>query len=193
MRKVSHMDRRGDILQSGRDERGIALVAVLMFLVIMTMIGMAAMQSSGLQDRMSGNMRDQDIAFQAAENAVREGEQWIDAQVAHPAVSPSNSGNCAAPCTNVVWALNANEINAGNFLNRPFWDLGTNLRIGTAIPGDLNPPLSLPRYAIEWDRFVADDLVDKDVGRQIYRVTARGTGRTDAAQTVIQTTYAKRY
>lgn len=64
-----NLDRREEILQSRQSERGIAMVTVLLFLAVMTMIGLAAMQSSGLQERMSGNMRDQDVAFQAAENA----------------------------------------------------------------------------------------------------------------------------
>jgi len=183
--------------QGRRHERGIAMVTVLMFLVIMTIIGMAAMRSSGLQERMSGNMRDQDVAFQAAENALREGEAWVNALVAMPTVSASGSGNCTAPCANTVWTLDAVEINAGNFTDHAnIWDAGVkNVRAGTIV-GTEN---TAPQYVIEYNRFISDPTSSLNIGqpgdengRQLFRVTARGTGMTDDSRSVTQSTYAKR-
>lgn len=58
-------------------ERGAALVVGLVFLLVMTLIGVTAMQSTTLQERMAGNTRDRHLAFQASEAALRAGEQWL--------------------------------------------------------------------------------------------------------------------
>jgi len=173
-----------------RHERGIALVTVLVFMVILSIIGMAAMQSSGLQEKMSGNMRNQDVAFQAAETAVRQGELWVEQLVSQPALQ---SVACTGACE-VVWDKNDALINGGNFTDHAFWDAGTNLRTGTAIAG-VN---SAPKLVVEDAGYIRDmssSLLwsSNPIGSELYRVTARGTGETDEARSVIQTTYAKRF
>jgi len=182
-----------------QSERGIALITVLMFLVIVTIIGMAAMQSSGLQERMSGNMRDQDVAFQAAENALREGEAWVDAQTAMPTVSISGSGNCVDPyCDSTVWAIGATEVNGGNFLDHTnFWDVANN---NARTANTVGVEATRPQYVVEYDRFVSDPASALNIGqpgdeqgRQLFRITSRGTGITDDSRSVTQSTYAKRF
>lgn len=63
--------------QPGRSQRGSALVISLVFLVVMTLIAVGAMRDTTLQERMAGNLRDRSLAFQAAEAALREGENWL--------------------------------------------------------------------------------------------------------------------
>lgn len=179
-------------------ERGIAMISVLMFLLIMTIIGMAAMQSSSLQERMAGNMRDQDVSFQAAENALREGEAWLAAQTSMPTVSASGAANCDPYCNSTVWELNASQINGGNFLDHAnVWDAATkNVRAGTSVGSEA----SAPQYVIEYNKFISDPASSLNIGqpgdelgRQLFRVTARGTGLTDDSRSVTQSTYAKRF
>jgi type IV pilus assembly protein PilX len=55
-------------------ERGTALVVALLFLVILSMIGIASMTGTTLEEKMSGNARDRNIALQAAEAALRDAE-----------------------------------------------------------------------------------------------------------------------
>ena len=190
------MDYQGNMSEN-ENERGIAMVSVLMFLVILTLIGMSALESSGLQERMSGNMRDQDVAFQAAENAVREGETWVASLTALPPFSPSGSGDCVAPCANVVWDINAVEVNGGNFLDHAFWNAGTNTRPATAVSGAQTPPM----FVVERNWFLSDpggsldegQPTDQSEGFQVFRITARGTGQTNDSRSVIQTTFAQRF
>ena len=51
-------------------ERGAALVTSLVILVILTLIGVSALRNVTLSERMSGNLRDTNIAFQAAESCL---------------------------------------------------------------------------------------------------------------------------
>ena len=58
-------------------QRGAALITGLIFLVVLTMIGITAARMSTLEERMAGNMRDRSLAMQAAEMALRDAERDI--------------------------------------------------------------------------------------------------------------------
>ncbi|AMP16573.1 pilus assembly PilX family protein [Collimonas pratensis] len=52
-------------------QSGIALPMVLIFLVVMMLIGAVAIRNVTLDEKMAGNARNQQVAFQAAEQALR--------------------------------------------------------------------------------------------------------------------------
>lgn len=59
-------------LSSRRDgQRGVALVVALILLVVITLVGLAAVRGTIMQQRMSSNLYDRQIAFQSAEAAMR--------------------------------------------------------------------------------------------------------------------------
>ncbi len=64
-------------------QAGAVLVISLIFLLLMTIIGVTTMQTTTLQERMAGNTRDMNLALQSAESALRDGENWL-------ATSPAN-------------------------------------------------------------------------------------------------------
>ena len=47
-------------------QRGVTLVVALMLLLAVTLLGLASMRGTGMQERMSANLYDRAIAFQAA-------------------------------------------------------------------------------------------------------------------------------
>lgn len=55
---------------SGGHQQGISLVVVLVLLVVMSVLGIAVLRSSAMQERMSANMRDRNEAMQAAETGL---------------------------------------------------------------------------------------------------------------------------
>jgi type IV pilus assembly protein PilX len=55
-------------------QTGSALIISLVFLLLLTVLGLSAMQSSTLQERMAGNAAEKNRAFQLAEAALRSGE-----------------------------------------------------------------------------------------------------------------------
>ena len=57
-----------------RRERGVVLVISLLMLLVLTLIGVAATRSTALEERMTANQRDEEVAFQAAEAGLRNGE-----------------------------------------------------------------------------------------------------------------------
>ena len=54
-----------------RSEQGAVLVTGLIFLVVLTLLGVAAMSINSMEERMAGNSRDLNIAFQAAGSGLR--------------------------------------------------------------------------------------------------------------------------
>jgi type IV pilus assembly protein PilX len=65
------------IKEMGNSQRGAALITGLIFMVVLTLIGITAARMASLEERMSGNVRDRALAMQAAEMALRDAERDI--------------------------------------------------------------------------------------------------------------------
>lgn len=55
-------------------QQGTVLIAALVILLLLTAIGLASMRAASLQERIAGNLLDQELAMQAAEAALRVAE-----------------------------------------------------------------------------------------------------------------------
>lgn len=76
-------------------QRGVALLVVLILLLVMTLLGLASLRGSLMEERMSAGLYDRSLAFQASEAALREAETLIAAGgLAFPA-SGCLAGLCA--------------------------------------------------------------------------------------------------
>ena len=53
-----------------QSQQGVSLLVVLILLVVMSILGVAVLRSSAMQERMSANMRDRNDAMQAAETGL---------------------------------------------------------------------------------------------------------------------------
>lgn len=63
------------------NQRGISLLIVLMLLLVTTLLGIAVLRGTLLEERMSANLYDRSLAFQAAESALRRAEASVQAAV----------------------------------------------------------------------------------------------------------------
>ena len=61
--------REGRLLQRA-GQRGVALVVALLLLVVITLVGLAAVRGTIMQQKMAANLFDRQIAFQGAEAAT---------------------------------------------------------------------------------------------------------------------------
>jgi Tfp pilus assembly protein PilX len=57
---------------------GIALFFSLVILLLVTLLGVASVQTTSMEERMSRNSRDVNIALLAAESAISDGETLIE-------------------------------------------------------------------------------------------------------------------
>jgi type IV pilus assembly protein PilX len=62
---------------SRKRESGAALIVALIFLLLMTLVSTSSMRTSTMQERMAGNQRDWNLAFQAAEATLRVAEDYL--------------------------------------------------------------------------------------------------------------------
>src|SRR3972149_5447153 len=100
MKKVSDTNR----------QRGSVLTISLLILIVLILIGVTNMGTTALEEKMSGNLRDQNLSFQAGESAVRAGEGWISQQIA----IPDKVSVCATPPCDVWDAAVADIAGAAN-------------------------------------------------------------------------------
>ncbi|MGD3191422.1 PilX N-terminal domain-containing pilus assembly protein [Xanthomonas citri pv. citri] len=79
-------------------QQGVSLVVVLILLLIMTLLGSAVLRSTVLEERMSANLVDRNLSFQAAEAALREGEALAASRTnaEHAAIAAAAAGGACA-------------------------------------------------------------------------------------------------
>lgn len=79
-------------------QRGNTLLTVLVLLLVMTLLALASLRIGNLEERMTANLFDRGLAFQATEAALREGERRAVALTAVPvAGSACAAGVCGKP------------------------------------------------------------------------------------------------
>ncbi|MCX7098671.1 MAG: PilX N-terminal domain-containing pilus assembly protein [Methylococcales bacterium] len=79
---------------------GAVLIVSLIILTLLTLIGLNSMQSTMLEEKMANNLRQHDLAFQAAEAALRDAEMFIESTDAafvplKLSGGPFQGGSCA--------------------------------------------------------------------------------------------------
>ncbi|MEX1057459.1 MAG: PilX N-terminal domain-containing pilus assembly protein [Natronospirillum sp.] len=157
----------------GVRQEGAALIVSLVLLVAVTLLGVSAMQGTILQERMSGNQRDMEEAFNAAEIALRRGEQellddplvWLSKSALD---NPSN------------WAAD----NSG-------WDDFEEISEWPASVKASNYA-KIPVYYIASRGIICESSDANSECDEIFSVTARGTGRNDNTFVVLESTYRLR-
>ncbi|WP_213957187.1 PilX N-terminal domain-containing pilus assembly protein [Variovorax sp. dw_954] len=154
-----------------RRQRGISLFLVMMFLIILSILGITAIQSSSLSARIAGNEADRTLAFQAAESALRDAEKDIKGACVAPAcrstpIAPETADQFDSTCALGLCLPDATT---------PVWELKDNWSIAgrAATYGDYTGAKALPavaqqpKYLIEYFK-LGESFV--------YRVSATGYG-----------------
>lgn len=65
-----------------RRQQGVALYVALIMLLLLTLLGLAALQVTSMQERMTGNFRTFNLAFNRAEETLRREEFEIQQEIA---------------------------------------------------------------------------------------------------------------
>ena len=166
---------------------GISLVIVMIFLVILSLLGVSAIQTSTLSSRIARNEADRSLAFQAAEAALRDGEldvrnQRFDRSKCKPSI-PGCRANLIqfktrsdAACTLGLCAFQ-DGVAPWEIASR--WSTsGASISYGTYSGAAALPLVNRqPRYLIE-----ALPLTDAPT----YRITAVGFGASSTTQVMLQ-------
>jgi len=170
-------------------QQGMALFISLVLLLVLTIIGVSAVQTSTLETRMARNEHDSLLAFQAAESALRDAEAFLETVVSTAVFSATG--------TNGLWAIPALD-EPSRWESDGIWD-GTSSVVSPTDVGDV--VADPPRYFIEHiasiireeNAYQIDDPYSGGTTDrvEIFRITARGIGGTGVAQVLLQSTYGR--
>jgi type IV pilus assembly protein PilX len=156
-------------------QAGAVLVTGLLFLLVMSLLGVTAMNVALLEEKMAGNLRDRSVAFQAAETALRSVEAMLAASadiIDASAAEPCRSGwyeriSCPLPAV----------------LTDDFWQRGS---VGAAT-GELAHVALPPQYVVE--RLDCYPWPLEKCDHYPFRVTVRASGGSAAAVVMLQAVY----
>jgi type IV pilus assembly protein PilX len=186
---------------SGNLVSGAALFISLIFLLILTVIGLAGMQNTSLQEKMAGHMRERSLAFQAAESALRAGEVYLatsipvfvctsDTDGLYNNSTPGASTDCP---TSKGWPSSKQTDHPYPPDNELFWKGNTDVvQLGNT-SHQYDQLAEKPKYVLEalssgapGAAVTLEADIPISVGPKYYRITARGVGRDSSAVVVTQ-------
>ena len=174
-------------------EQGAILFLALILLLVMTVLILASVRGTALQERMAANLYDRSLAFQAAEAALREAERWVLENPPKPAAGSCDSeGNCGSPDPTKppVWEdedvwKNAHDVDDGHAHVIDIGDLPVPPQFIVELLADNMPEVNLcESTAIDPDA----PCYSGPEGLR-YRITAR-SGEAGRAVVVLQSVYA---
>ena len=166
-------------------ERGAVLVVSLIMLLIVTMIAVSSMQGTVMEEKMAGNTRDRNLAFQTAESALREAERYLAGLVSMSSFVGSGGlyglTNSEPVYTDAAtWSDTANHV----------------------VASDPHASYAAPRYFIKYYTLVegsdgalnmsgyGDNKGTGDV--TVFKLTARSTGASaESAEVILRTYYGR--
>ncbi|WP_024329262.1 PilX N-terminal domain-containing pilus assembly protein [Thioalkalivibrio sp. ALR17-21] len=148
-------------LSPGRGrQQGAALIVGLILLIVITLLAVAGMQNTVLQERMAGNMHDRNLAFQEAEAGLR--------AAARNQVPGSPDGSISfSPLDAEEWLdlLDPGDTEAH----------ATHVELLSLVGEDSCPPGQ-----------VCDEEFGATESVSAYRITSVGVGGTDQTRVVLQ-------
>lgn len=166
-------------------QRGAVLIVSLIFLLVVTLIAVGSMRDTILEEKMAGNTRDRNVAFQAAESGVREAEQFIEG-----IASLGNFGSTAG--------LYGQTTLEPSFYSPATWSDATLHVVADSNYGSY----TAPRYIVKHFTTVVgtegamnmsgygDNKGTGDV--TIFKITALGTGASaDSAEVILRSQYGR--
>lgn len=167
----------------------------MLMMVVLAALALGAMNSSILQERMAGNVRDKNVALQSAEAALRDAEADLESNTASAfAFGPAcDAGLCVPPSMASSGAVST------PLWQSITWDAAHTRRYGqytgaTALPDVASQPL----YVIELLPSLLPgvgssvNLGSQGVQQpQVFRITAQATGRRASTAVMLQSVYIK--
>ncbi len=161
-------------------QRGVTLVVALIFLAVLALFGATAARNSILEERMAGNTRDRDLAFQAAEAAIKKFEEDLADGVVDTSSGYADMSNCVIPADAGCYLSQDNgEAYWNDTAKFPRSDGQWTAAISKLGAGDADGVNA--RYIV-WKLPNAGAL-------QRYRVTARGIGQSTDTVVILQAEY----
>ena len=170
------------------------LVLGMLMLIILTLIALTGMQMTTFEEKMAGNLKDKNTAFQAAEAALMAAETNIQNNIITTGIfDDDGTDGLYDDSKEEIWKL----------LDWAGTDSGNNNEVITYSVFDSTYKVTTsPKYVLEHYASVMDDVDSLNLDNygagtgagvaEMFRTTARGTGLNDSTRVILQTTYGKK-
>lgn len=165
------------------NQRGAVLVVGMIFLAMLTLMGVAAYSVATQEEKMAGNSRDRLRAFEAAEASLRDCEAVLGGLAGLPAFNGSGGMYTAPP------------VNEAPKFETIDWKTDSNTRVLATSMADV---ARQPRCIVEEMLVLEAKPVDgalsgpqQRVEERVYRVTAAGYGVNLTTAALVQSTYRR--
>ena len=196
-------------------QRGFALVAALIFRVVLSIVAVGLSGTTSSEERMARNFRDQDTAFAAAEAALRDGEQFVEGGWHYPYQPPllrwfredcGNGGTFSIDSDgdgseDLTVSRDGLCDLASGYSGPPIHELdffaasgmgSRSVALGSVTQAPALPGLtSQPRYMIELVTNVRGPTTDGKPSRA-FRITAKARGRLSTTSVILQEVYVEK-
>jgi type IV pilus assembly protein PilX len=163
-------------------QQGVALITSLILLVIMTLLGLAAIRGVTQEERMAGHSYSRSLGFQSAESALRTVEELVETN------KPTKSSGTGCSVVSGVMTCEPPGTGTARWLDTNFtsWTDLTAVGSGTLAV--------TPQYFVEYlgGLFPCDpaDLINNLVCKR-YRITVRSSdGANGKTSVMLQSMYA---
>ena len=173
--------------QYKKKQQGAVLVISLIMLVLLTIIGVTSMQVTGLEEKMSGNNKDHNAAFQAAEVTLRNAELYI------------NSLTTLADFNDTQAGFLSEATDDPNYLSAATWTTA-NSATGRSVDSLSTTPRYIIKHVGEQGDSINEGLNVTGYGESLaggaitlFRVTAMSTGNTGNSRIIVQSYYGQRF
>lgn len=161
-------------------QTGAILVVSLIMLLLLTIISVAGMQTTTLEEKMAGNNKDHNLAFQAAESALLMAEASLDPPHVLPTFSSAGTGGFYNQTSTIP--------TSSALVTDSFW---TTNPVATSTVSGLGNNIATPQYIVQQLPAVCFDSggCPPAATKTPYRITVRATGSSTNAVVILQSTY----
>lgn len=171
-----------------RTQRGSVLIISLIIMVVLTILGVSGMKTTQLEEKMAGNLKDSQLAFQAAEATLKQAEQYIDSNIVSiSSFDDDGSDGLYDKTEERPWeTINWDDTDSIEYTN---FDNSYSIN---------SPPRFIVQHLVS-QLNNADQLNLDNYGQgtgagrvEMFLITARATGSSGNSVVTLQSTYGKR-
>jgi len=171
-------------------QNGVVLLFCLIFLTALTLLGLSASADTILQNKLAANLQDAERAKQSALSTLSWAEQWL---LSLPGPAPEN---CIQACDGLYLHAPGELPSHPEFENLSWWtdhghEAGVNPLSGDRITTITRGSIDTPVWIIEAAHAIPPSENGTTDLQVWYRILARGSGRSSAAVSVIESTLVR--
>ena len=175
-------------------QRGASLIISLLFLIVLTLLGVTTMSKSVMEEKVVHNQRDTGLALEASESGLKDIEDWLSVQTSKP-LNRTMGGA-------VVFA--DTFYNGPTVANQPAsWWTANGILYGAlsgfaALPEVNAQPMMVAQEVLVPGGANRDNLLlptgnQPQPSVEYYQISAQGAGRNSATRVTLQSIYAQRF